>query len=86
MLPEKLDRAAPGEFGGVPVMDGRALLVDEGVIRVVAEELELFASGLQPGLEGVDRGRRDEFVAIGEMALQRNLDVGGLDCPAGGNP
>ncbi len=60
-------------------MDRRPLLVGEGMVRVVAEELEFLARGLQAGLEGVDRRRLDVFVAIGEMALQRDLEVSGLD-------
>ena len=37
MLFEKLRRPAPGEFGGLAVMHGLPLLVDEGVLGVIAK-------------------------------------------------
>jgi hypothetical protein len=37
MLPEKLRRPAPGELRGFAVVHGLALLVDEGVLGVIAE-------------------------------------------------
>src|SRR3954462_5256521 len=40
MLPEKLRRSAPGELGGFAVVHGLALLVDEGVFGVIAEQLQ----------------------------------------------
>src|SRR5437870_13377031 len=56
MLPEKLRRAAPGEFGALPVMHGDALLVHEGMLGVIAKKFERFAGDLHRLLEGVDRG------------------------------
>src|SRR5579862_9923350 len=70
MLAEVLDRAAPGEFGGLAVVDGHALLVGKAVLGVIAVELDGLASGLHALLEGVDDIRRAPVVLGGEMALQ----------------
>src|SRR5262249_21639070 len=53
----ELQGAAPGELGGGTVVDV-ALLVDEGVLGVVAEHVRSRPGGLQGGLEGVDGRRR----------------------------
>ena len=75
MALEEVDRAVPGQFRRMPIVDRRPLLVGERVVRVVAEDLELLPRGLQAGLEGVDRRRLDEVVATGEVALQRHLEI-----------
>src|SRR5262245_18319515 len=62
MLLEKLRRPAPGKLGGLAIMHGRALFVHEGMLGVVAEQLERFAGGLHRLLEGVDSSRRAPVV------------------------
>src|SRR5262245_30470140 len=52
-----------------------ALLVDEAMIGVIAEDLRALPGRLEPGLELADRLRRAPVVAVGEMALQRHLDI-----------
>src|SRR5262249_36414921 len=78
MFAEKLDRAAPGEFGGLAVVDGHALLVHKGVLGVITVELERLAGGFPPLPERMDPLRGAPIVFVGEMSLQRDLDVGGL--------
>src|SRR5438270_8525353 len=78
MLPEKLRRTAPGELGGFAVVHGLALLVDEGVLGVIAEQLQRLAGGLHALFEGIDHLRRAPVVLVGEVSLERNLDIGGL--------
>src|SRR2546430_2246998 len=55
-----------------------ALLVHEGMLGVVAEQLKRFAGGLHCLLEAVDEGRRAPVVLVGEMRLQRDFHVGGF--------
>ena len=57
MLLEKVRRAAPGQFGGLAVMHGHSLFVDEGVLGIIAEDLERFSGRLHALLERVDRWR-----------------------------
>src|SRR5204862_3661887 len=78
MFLEKFRRPAPCELGSLAVVHGHALLVDEGVLGVVAKKLERLSGGLHRLLETVDQSRRAPVVLVGEMRLQRNLDVGGL--------
>src|SRR6476646_3715559 len=78
MLPEKLRRPAPGELGGFAVVHGLALLVDESVLGIIAEQLERLAGGLHAVFKGIDQLRRAPVVLVGEMGLERDLDVGGL--------
>lgn len=78
VLVEERRRPAPGELGGLAVVHRHALLVDESVVGLVAEEFRGLAGGLEPRLEGVDHGGRAPVVAAGEVALQRDLDVGRL--------
>src|SRR6266478_6492323 len=76
MLLEKLRGAAPGQLRCRAVVHGLPLLVDEGVLGVIAEELERFAGGLHRLLEASDQLRRAPVVLVGEMRLKGNLDVG----------
>src|SRR5689334_18287441 len=78
MLLEKLRRPAPGQLSALAVMHGDALLVHEGMFRIVAEELERLAGGLHRLLESIDRGRCAPIVLVGEMRLQRDLHIGRL--------
>src|SRR3569833_2947594 len=78
MLPDKVRRPAPGELGRFAVVHGLALLVDEGVLGVIAEQLQRLAGGLHGLLEAIDQLRRAPIVLVGEMRLQRNPDVGGF--------
>src|SRR6266478_4671824 len=55
MLPEKLRRPAPGELGGFAIVHGLALLVDEGVLGVIAEQLQRLAGGLHGLFEAIDQ-------------------------------
>src|SRR5215218_6206815 len=80
MLLEKLRRPAPGEFRGLAVMHGLPLLVDEGVLGVIAEQLQRLAGGLHALLEGIDHLRRAPVILVGEMRLQWNLHIRGLGC------
>jgi hypothetical protein len=86
MLSQESNGAAPGELRRKAVMHRHALLVDEGVIGVIAEELRVLARRLQRLLEIVNGLWRDVVVLAGEMALKRNLDVGRLDRLFGGSP
>ncbi len=53
-------------------MHRHALLVDEGVVGVIAEEFRLLARSLQGFLEIIDSLRRDVIVLVGEVTLERN--------------
>src|SRR5262249_62059948 len=64
----------PGLLGGGAVVDV-ALLVHEGMLRVVAVDGRDFTGGLEVGLEFVDRGRGAPVVLIGKVGLQRHLEV-----------
>ena len=86
MLFEKLGGAAPGELGGLAVMHRQTLLVAEAMVGLVAEQLERFAGRLHALLEAIDQLRRAPIVPVGEMRLQRNLDVRGLGRLLGGMP
>ena len=67
-------------------MHRHALLVDEGMVGVITEEFRVLARGLQGLLEVIDSLRRDVIVLVGEVALERNLDVRSLDRLLGGQP
>src|SRR5436190_14334440 len=54
---------------------GRALLVGEGVRRVVAVDLRLVAGVGHRLLEAVDHLRRAPVVLVGEVTLDRNPDL-----------
>lgn len=66
-------------------MDG-ALLVHERMARIVAEDFSALAGRLQTFFESVDGRRCHPVIAVGEMALQWHLDVGGLGNGLGGRP
>ena len=83
---EERRRASPGEFRRSAVMHGHALLVGEGVMGVVAEELEVLAGRLQAVLEAVDRRGGDVVVIVGEMPCSGTLTSAGLTASAGGMP
>src|SRR5262245_65878099 len=53
----------PGQFGGGTVMHV-ALLVDEGMVGLVAEDFRRLAGRGELGREFVDRGRRAPVVAV----------------------
>src|SRR5436190_1781993 len=75
MFPEKLRRPPPGEFGRLTVMHGLSLLVDEGVLGIITEQLKRLAGFLHGLLEAVHQLRRAPVVLVGEMGLQRNPDI-----------
>jgi hypothetical protein len=60
------------------VMHRHALLVDESVVDVIAEERHVPARGLLGLPEIVDGSRRDVIVLVDEVPLRRNPDVSGL--------
>src|SRR6202012_3089027 len=78
MLPEELGGPAPGQFRRLAVMYRHPLLVNKGMFGVIAEQLQRLAGSLHALFEAVDQGRRAPIILVGEMRLQRNLDVGGL--------
>src|SRR5215470_7997733 len=80
MLPEELRRPAPRKLRGLAVMHSSTLLVHEGMLGVVTEQLERFAGGLHRLLESIDRGRRAPIVLVGEMRLQWDLNITGFRC------
>src|SRR6185437_10398493 len=75
MLAEEIRGAAPGEFGGLAVVNRLSLLVDKGVLGLVAEQFDRLAGGLHAFFEGIDNLRRAPVVLAGEMRLQRDFDV-----------
>src|SRR6202030_4544381 len=75
MLFEKRRGAAPGQFGRFAIVHGLPLLVDEGVLGIIAKQFERLAGCLHALLEGIDQLRRAPIILVGEMGLQRNFDV-----------
>src|SRR5882757_3995434 len=75
VLGQERHHAFPGLLGRGRVV-GRALLVGEGVCRVVAVDLRLVVAGGHRLLEVVHHLRGAPVVGVGEMALEGNLDLG----------
>src|SRR3569833_3747470 len=69
MLLEEIDRPAPCQLRRLTGVDRGALLVGEGMVGVVAEELAGLASLLQPFLEHADRLWRVVFVFVCVLVL-----------------
>ena len=57
------------EFGGLAVIHRLPLFVDEGVLGVIAEQLQRLARFLHGLLEAIDQRRRAPVVLVGEMRL-----------------
>src|ERR1700687_526808 len=75
MLFEELRGAAPGQLSRRAIVYRLPLLVDEGVLGVIAEEFERLAGGLHRLLEAIDQLRRAPVVLVGKMRLQRNFYI-----------
>ena len=76
--------AIPTSSPDGPALEGRMRIVGIALfayalgppsVGIVAEHLGLLAGGLEPGRELVDGFRRAPVVAVGEVGLQRDLDV-----------
>src|SRR5690606_11503334 len=72
---EEAQRAVPGDLGRVGVVLVGALLVHEGVGRVVAVELVVDAARLEAALEGVDLLLRRELVDPRDVGLEGDADL-----------
>ena len=83
MLAEVIGRAAPGELGGLAVVHSHALLVDEGVLGIIAIELQRLAGLLHGFLERIDCGRRAPIVLVREVPLERHPDLGRVESLGG---
>src|SRR5580700_9935118 len=57
MLPEKAGGTIPRQFGRLAVVHRHALLIDESVVGIVAEQFERFAGRLHRLLEAIDQLR-----------------------------
>jgi hypothetical protein len=58
------------------IMNGHSLLIDEGVIGVIAEKLCAPAGGNEAFLEVVNDLWRAPIVFVSEMTLKRNVHIG----------
>src|SRR6266508_7025607 len=77
VLAQERHHAFPRRLGRRRVV-GRALLVGEGVLGVVAEDLGLVAARRQLLLEVVHHLGRAPIVLVGEVTLHGDLDLGGI--------
>ena len=61
--------ALPGQLTGVGIVDLGPLLIEEAMRRRIAEQLVLYALGLERRFEGIHGLWRAPIVLVGEVAL-----------------